>query len=363
MASFIPYDKGYRAQVFVRGRRKSASFRTLREAKAWAASMERELGEPEPSRRTVSDLLKRYAEEVSAKKKGARPERLRIAATLRDFPDLAAMRLADVRAPDIAAWRDARARQVKASSVQRDMNWMRNAFTIGRLEWRWIDHNPFEGVRGPGATFSRDRRISPAEVKAMCRALHYRTGQAPETKVQEVALIFLIALRTAMRAGEILSLGRDTIDLQRRVARVPHKMQYLTGRPREIPLLPKAVRLLRIVSDRKQCFTITSASLDALWRKARDRLQIADLHFHDSRAEALTRLSRRVDVLTLAKISGHADIRQLMTYYRETAQDIAARLSTGIKSSPASSADPAKACASSPVRPAPGRGSPLETRL
>jgi integrase len=80
------------------------------------------------------------------------------------------------------------------------------------------------------------------------------------------------------------------------------------------------------------CFTVTAASLETLFRKERDRLAVATpsfstLHFHDSRAEALTRLARRVDVMTLAKISGHKDLSILQnTYYRESAEDIAARL-------------------------------------
>jgi hypothetical protein len=42
---------------------------------------------------------------------------------------------------------------------------------------------------------------------------------------------------------------------------------------------------------------------------------------------ALTSLARKVDVMTLARISGHKDLRILMnTYYRETAEQIAARL-------------------------------------
>lgn len=358
MASILPYKDGrWRALVQVGERRASKVFRTQREAKAWAAALTLEMEKPEPSRRTVADLLTRYMQEVTPKKKGARPERLRIEALLRDHPHLTALRLADVRAPDIAAWRDARAAQVKPASVQRDMNWLRNAFTIGRLEWHWIEHNPFEGVRGPGLAVARDRRIAPSEVRAICRALHYRTGHAPETKGQEVALVFLVALRTAMRAGEILSLGAGTLDLPRRVARVPHKMQYLTGRPREVPLLPKAVRLLRVVADRPQCFTVKSASLDTLFRKARDRIGIEGLHFHDSRAEALTRLARKVDVLTLAKISGHADIRQLMTYYRETAEDIAARLSPTF-TAPSCPAGLARASAAWPAPPPPDPGNP-----
>ncbi|MBL3575740.1 hypothetical protein JMK10_16285 [Rhodovulum sulfidophilum] len=41
----------------------------------------------------------------------------------------------------------------------------------------------------------------------------------------------------------------------------------------------------------------------------------------------LTRLSAKVDALTLAKISGHRDLSILLNaYYRETAADIAKKL-------------------------------------
>jgi integrase len=48
--------------------------------------------------------------------------------------------------------------------------------------------------------------------------------------------------------------------------------------------------------------------------------------FHDARASALTRMSKKLDVLTLARVSGHRNINQLMTYYRETAAEIGAGL-------------------------------------
>jgi integrase len=159
------------------------------------------------------------------------------------------------------------------------------------------------------------------------RALGHVSRRAPETKSQEVALLFLIALRSAMRASELLQLGSGTLDIEKRTATVKHKMQYRTKRPRVIPLTRQAVRLLSLVADRERCFTVSSGSLDALFRKNRDRLMSEDLHFHDSRAEALTRLARKVDVLTLAKISGHIDLAMLSNvYYRESAESIAARL-------------------------------------
>lgn len=333
MASISPHKDGWRAQVYVKGERDSQVFRTQREAKTWAAAREIELrrkqSTPAAEQHTVRDMLERYGREISPKKEGARAELLRINAFLRDFQKLADLTLAEFRTPHLGEWRDARLNvdKVSPASVLRDINWLRNAFLTAKKEWHWLDHNPFDGFRSPAEPPPRNRRVYPGEIKRICRDLNYRTGVPPTTKTQEVALAFLVGLRTAMRAGEILSLGKTTLDMKRRVASVPHQMQYLTGRPRDIPLTRQALRLLKVVEDRDQCFTVKAASLDALFRKTTTRLRIEDLHFHDSRAEALTRLSRRVDVMTLAKISGHKDLRILQeTYYRESAEDIAARL-------------------------------------
>ncbi|WP_256095082.1 tyrosine-type recombinase/integrase [Paraburkholderia nodosa] len=203
--------------------------------------------------------------------------------------------------------------------MKREINLIRNVFAVARDEWHWMEHNPFKGLRLP-PTAPRARRIDPwKEARPIVRWLGYRTGRPLETKSQDVALAFLVALRTAMRAGEVLALGKGSLDLKKRVVTIKLKMQYLTGQPHRVPLSRAADRLLRLVADRDQCFTVTSASLDTLFRKTKTSLGIEDPHFHDSRAEALTRLSRKVDVMTLAKISGHKDLLLLQEhYYRET---------------------------------------------
>lgn len=342
MASITKHKDGFRAFVLVGGKRTSKIFGTKREASAWAAAEETAARErknlPESELHTLREMLERYSREVSPKKKGTRHEQLRIAAFLRTFPVLSDKRLADVKTPDLAAWRDARMAgfigpdgkrvpAVSSASVLRDIAWLSNAFTVAKHEWHWIEHKPFDGLRPPMSPAPRDRRVMPSEVRRICRRLGYVTGRAPETKQQEVALAFLVGLRSAMRAGEILSLGKRNLDLVRRLATVEHKTQHITGKPRIVPLTKKAARLLKPVADRTKCFTVSSASLDALFRKARNQLMIEDLHFHDSRAEALTRFSRKMDVMTLAKISGHKDLSILQnTYYRESAADIAARI-------------------------------------
>jgi len=329
MAYFRKQGRGWRAEVVRLGVRESQTFRTKAEATGWAALKETEILSTKRGafpRKTLQDAIDRYRKEVSSHKKGERAEGLRFDALSRDFPALVGMILSEIRTPDWVSWRDARLKVVIPASVRRDVNLFRNVFSVANAEWKWTGESPFKGFRVPSDSAPRQRRVAMHEVKKLCRWLGYVTWKVTG-KQQEVALAFLLALRTGMRAGELLSLSDQTVDLQRRVARVSHKTQHLTGRPREIPLTKHAIRLLKPMMGRGKVFSVGGKSLDAMFRKARKALLIEDLHFHDSRAEALTRLARKVDVMTLARISGHKDLKLLLsTYYRESAEDIAARL-------------------------------------
>lgn len=331
MASITPYKNGWRAFVLIDGKRKSKTFDLKRDATAWAKAEEDAEKDrktlPEAQRRTVRDMLNKYADEVCTTKRGANEDVSRIKSFLRNFPILADKKLSDVDTPDFVTWRDTRSKSVTDGTILREITTLGHAFTTARKEWKWIARNPLEDLRKPSNPPPRDRRISPSEVRRICRHLGYRPGCAPETSRQEAALAFLVALRTAMRAGEILSLGKHNLDLGRRVATVEHKTQRITGKPRQVPLTRHAVRLLRHVAMLPKCFGISVGALSNHIHNTCTKLEIDGLHFHDTRAEALTRLSRKVDVMTLAKISGHRDISLLQnTYYRETAEDIAARL-------------------------------------
>lgn len=315
---------GWRAEIARSGIRKSAVFPTKAEARDWGIKEEAALLATKRGvfpRKTLADTIDVYVEKVSSKKAGERFERLRLEALKREFPDLAGKILSRITTADLAAWRDARLQKVSKGSVQRDINLLSHVFTKARDEWKWMGESPFLGMEAPGDNPPRERLPTMSEVRRILRWLGYVTGEHPRTMQGEAAFAFLLSLRTAMRAGEVLQLGPETI--AGNVATVKHKMQYRTGKPRKVPLSRHSLRLLKGFKG----FTISSESLDALFRKARDSLLIKDLHFHDARADALTRFSRKVDVFELARISGHKDVRILLnTYYRTTSADIASRL-------------------------------------
>lgn len=126
-----------------------------------------------------------------------------------------------------------------------------------------------------------------------------------------------------MRAGEIVRLDQENLHLDRSFLHIP---QSKNGTARDVPLSSEAIRLLEALPDMDPVFGIGSAQLDRLFRKMRDRAAVEDLHFHDSRHYAVTRLSKKLDVLALARMIGHKDIKMLMVYYDETAEELAKRL-------------------------------------
>ena len=79
------------------------------------------------------------------------------------------------------------------------------------------------------------------------------------------------------------------------------------------------MEILELVGTR---FGIEPALRDALFRKAKAKTGL-DLRFHDSRAEAIWRLSKKLDVLQLARVIGHRDPKSLMFYFAESASDMA----------------------------------------
>ena len=323
MATFRKRGDKWRVEVRKQGVYDSASFGSKLQAREWAhrREVEIETGENfDPVEKTLLDALSRYSIEVSGTKKGARWERIRLEA-FKKYP-VADMSFARIKAPDIAEWRDARLRQVKPSTVNRELNLLSSVFSVAQREWHWSKNNPVKEIKRPRNPKPRDRRISSDEIDRCLLALGYEG--AVHNRQTEIAVIFLIALETAMRLGEICGLSWADIDLDSRFVRLEDTKNSTR---REVPLSREAVRLFGLLGNNGgKCFAVAPGSASTLFRRAVHNAEINDLRFHDSRHEGLTRLARKLDVLDLARMVGHRDPRSLMIYYNPTATEIALRL-------------------------------------
>lgn len=327
MASVTKQKSGWRVQISVKGVRDSSVFPTKAEAVAWSVEREGQMRRMSSTGvntdKTCQDAFDRYGSEVSAHKRGARWEQIRLAAIARHVVDrvaLGEMKLCDVTADTLGKWRDERLLTVAGSTVNRDMNLLSHVFTTARREWKWVATSPTTDVRRPQNPPPRDRRITEDEIDRLCLALGF-DGEVT-TKSSAIAVAFLFAIETAMRAGEICGLTWSDID-----GSVAHLPRTKNGTKRSVPLSGRAAELLKLLpTDKDTCFGVTTASLDALFRKARHAAGVDDLTFHDARHEAITRLAKKLNVLELARMVGHKDLTMLQIYYNETAAELAKKL-------------------------------------
>lgn len=332
MASFQKTPSGtVRVQVDVRGRRASKTLPTMREAREWAREKESELESAASGLngkgKTLRDAFQRFADEEAPKRRGEDKEIIRLRAFQKPEHGLPLSKpFADVDDEDIKAWRDRRLRMTKPGSVLRDITLMSAVFEVGRTEWKWTSRNPVREVKKPAQPAHRVRVISGPEIRNVLRALGYERSGPVRTVSQSVAVCFLLALATGMRAKELCGLRWQ--DVREAYGTAHNVKARMEGVSRDVPFSPVARRLVARMEgwDAETVFGLSTSTLDALFRRARKRAGYHDFVFHDSRHTAATRIARKIDVLDLCKMFGWKKMDQALTYYNPTAKDIAARL-------------------------------------
>lgn len=313
MASIRKENGRWRVQVSRDGRRRSKNCRTRGEAEHWAREFERLLAAPEAGIQTLGDAFKRFREKITPKRKGAKWEGNRLRAL--EATELASVRLSRLTPAHLAEYRDRRLEGVKGATVRRELNLIESVLEHARRDWGWIQVNPIKDVKRPLGSKPRDRRISEDEIERLLLCLGYESGP-PQNTQQTVAVVFLIALETGMRLGEIVSITRDNI--------FPHHVHLKDTKnddKRDVPLSTRAKELVAYAP-----FEVSRDVASVTFSRAVKNCQIENLRFHDSRHEAITRLSKKLELMELARMVGVRDLRTLMIYYNEAAAELAKKL-------------------------------------
>ena len=181
--------------------------------------------------------------------------------------------------------------------------------------------NPVREVRRPKKPPARDRRLHPGEEARLLVACGTARGGFLLDCVQ-------LAIETGMRQGEIVGLDWKDVDLERQIARL-HAGATKNGHGRGVPLSRTAVAVLQrrgpAVGSVFQ--GVTTEAVKQAFAKAAARAGMAELHFHDLRHEAISRLFERgFNVMEAAAVSGHRDLAVLRRYVHLEASALASRL-------------------------------------
>lgn len=325
MASIRKVNAKWLAEVRLKGLSKSKTFATKMQAQTWALGIEQQHGKHGGivMGRTLADAMDKYALEVSPTKKGARWEQVRLNKLRQQ--ELAGAQLTDLRPEDIQAWVTEQSRTLSPASINRELTLISSVLSVARKKWKWMQHEVTKDVDRPKAPPPRDKRLLPAEEAKILKALGYTLGEKPSTQRHELAIAMLIALETAMRQGELWKLDWQNVHLRERYVRLEDTKN---GERRDVPLSSAAVGLFQLLGPQAAGPVLKhpQASGAVIFKRAVELAGIHDFHWHDLRHEAITRLARKLDVLDLARMIGHKDLRSLRIYYNPTPQEIAARL-------------------------------------
>jgi len=326
MATFRKRGDKWQARVQRKGQPDlSKSFLLKADAESWARQLESEIDRgvfqdrSEAERTTFGDLLDRYAKEVTPLKKSAASEGQRINRFIRE-DKIARYKTTALSGKLIAEWRDKRLLAVSGSTVNRELNLISHVINTARKEWGIHISNPVELIRRPKENRGRERRLSAdeekrllAELELTCRSESgaYTAGGTHNPWIKPIVVF---AIETGMRRGEILSLTWDRVDLRKRIARL---VDSKNGEGRSVPLTLKATALLAALprSIDGRVFATTNDAVKLAFVRAVERAKIDDLHFHDLRHEAVSRLFEKgLNVMEVASISGHKTLQMLKRY-------------------------------------------------
>jgi integrase len=300
------------------------TFTHKKDAQQWANEIERKIDQglilelSHPDYETLSQILERYKNEITISKRGGHIEAYRLAKIMRD--PVAEIKLSQLSAMHIADYRDRRLQEVSACSVVKEMTLISLSLDIARKEWGVpMRSNVMRDVKKPQPKRGRDRRLSEEEHTLLLRS-------CSKSSNHWLTPLIIIAIETGMRRGELLSLAWEDVDLDLRVA---HLDMTKNGSKRDVPLSSEAINLLRSLPHdiSGNVFPLTAAALRGLWNRACRRAGITGLHFHDLRHEATSRFFEKgLNVIEVATITGHKDLRMLQRYTHLRAEDLAKKL-------------------------------------
>ena len=340
----------YRAQIRLAGVTKSKTFDSKADAIIWAKTTEKAITNKTvvSSKMLFKELCDEYETKVSKYKKSARWEAIRLN-QWRNDPLLANTPINLITLQLLKEWlrgkltRTYKGNHVKTSTVARELSIMKSMFT-NAVEWELLEKSPAERLHVKVVEGHRERVATEEEIELLKAEVEWEEDEPPVEVQQRVIAAFIFACNTGMRIAEIVRMEASWITDH--CVSIPTKTK--TGYGRKVAVRQRAWDILNIVLNMElgdRIWGLEMGQHDPTFRKIRNACGLGPvrdsdgylvqegLNFHDSRATFCTWAASpgadgapRLDVLALARQTGHKNIKQLMTYYRKDALDLLARL-------------------------------------
>ena len=223
-------------------------------------------------------------------------------------------KLSQITVKDIDDFKLIRLRDVKPSSLNRELATLSHLFNYAKRQKRYFGENPVSISKLLPEHNQVERTLTLEEEERLL-------NNCPNY----LRVIVVCALNTGMRIGEIISLKWNNVDLDNNVITLEHT-NTKNKKSRRIPTNSYLRNLLieqkLKVGNADHVFLNSKGvpykrydSLNQAFRRAKKMAGIENLRFHDLRHSAATRMAESgVSIIAINKILGHADLKTTMRY-------------------------------------------------
>lgn len=343
MATIVRTKQGnWRAQVRRKGKYASQTFRLKSLASEWAVETERliDMG-CEPSSRkvgtpkTIGDLIELHISDLQEVGKPIRRSKRAVLEALKR--DVGAVRISNLNRSALIKYGKMRAKNGAGPvTLSVDLSYIYTVLTHAvavhgirtNTEDLRLARVALSRLGLIGRSNERDRRPTEDEIGALLDYFDRKTNM-----IIPMGRVIRFAVATAMRLEEIFKIEWSDVDLKKRVVVVQDRKdpRRKDGNNQKVPLLNltgfDAWQLLLeqkiLTGGRGRVFPYHHKSAGTAFRRARQALGIEDLHFHDLRHEATSRLFEAgLPIEKVALVTGHKDWKMLRRYTHLKVEDL-----------------------------------------
>lgn len=213
--------------------------------------------------------------------------------------------IAEVTPTLLSEYKQQRLVKAKPATFNRDYDVLSSAFKYAVREWGWAANNPCANVKKLAENNTRTRWLTQSEQDKLLSA-------SPEW-LQSI-IVFLI--NTTLREMEALSLTWNRVDMEKRTITISRTTRTKNTTMKVVPLNTWAYAVLVKKWNQKQngidlVFPTQSGTLmtrtfiNRIYRKAREKADIAHCTIHDLRHTGASRMVQRgVPLYTVGKVMG-----------------------------------------------------------
>ena len=302
------------------------TFKQKSDAMKWGRSVEIQLDQSRykdtsnASKTTLKSVMERHLKERLRVVREPKKEQSRYNVIIKN--DIVKRYLTNLTPQIFARYRDERLDEgISPSTICRELSFMSIAIKKAiRFYNCWLPEHPFPNDIKPKESAPRNRRLEEGEFDKLMEHCKTKRNSYWCSMIE-------FSIETAMRLNEQLTLKWDQVDLKNMMITILAE-HTKTGIERKIPLTPRAIQILQKLPRhiKGRVFPVSLNNFQRAWRSITRNAEIENLHWHDLRREACSRLMESgLSISEVQMFTGHKTLSLMLKTYSQHNPSVVAK--------------------------------------